>query len=84
MEINQPQNPGWAANFANVHESGRKIRLFRDRSSLAIAISQIPQTSKKNKRSLTPTRALCPFTPRAGVNGNPKTRASLTEFGMTR
>jgi hypothetical protein len=33
---------------------------------------QIPQSSKRNKRSLTPTRAL------------KKTRASLTEFGMTR
>jgi len=34
--------------------------------------SQIPLSSERNKRSLTPTRAL------------EKTRASLTEFGMTR
>jgi len=35
---------------------------------------------RENKRSLTPTRALYPFTPKAGVNGDPKARASLTEF----
>jgi len=80
------QEPELAANFANIHESEKTIAgfaLIRDRSSW-YSIPQIPQTAKKNKRSLTPTRALCPFTPKAGVNGNPKTRASLTEFGMTR
>jgi hypothetical protein len=48
-----------------------------------VDFTDIVEFQKTNKRSLTPTRALCPFTPKAGVNGNPKTRASLTEFGMT-
>src|SRR6478609_4281992 len=35
----------------------------------------------KNARSLKATRPLiCPFTPKAGANGDPKTRSSLTPF----
>ena len=37
-----------------------------------------------NTRSLRATRPLiCPFTPKAGANGDPKTRDSLTPFEMT-
>src|SRR6478672_3612792 len=37
-----------------------------------------------NTRSLRATRPLiCPFTPKAGENGDPKTRDSLTPFEMT-
>ena len=36
-----------------------------------------------NARSLTPIRALCPFTPKPGANGDPKTRAHRRGFGMT-
>src|SRR5690349_20567365 len=35
-------------------------------------------------RSLRPTRTLCPFTPKAGVNWDPTPRARLTVVGMTR
>src|SRR5689334_25089815 len=37
-----------------------------------------------NTRSLRAARPLiCPFTPKAGANGDPKTRDSLTPFEMT-
>ena len=36
-----------------------------------------------NTRSLRPTRALCPFTPKTGVNGYPTARACLTDVRMT-
>jgi hypothetical protein len=35
----------------------------------------------ENTRSLRPTRALCPFTPKTGVNGTPKARARLRPSG---
>ena len=34
-------------------------------------------------RSFGPTRKLCPFTPKAGVNGDPESACSLTDLRMT-
>jgi hypothetical protein len=59
--VNRDGSRRVAANFANTEN--KKIPLVDS------SISQIPQISKRNKRSLTPTRAL------------KKTRASVTEFG---
>src|SRR5207253_10957991 len=40
--------------------------------------------SKRNARSFRATRPLCPFTPKAGVNGDPKSRVRLTPVRMTK
>jgi Bacterial capsule synthesis protein PGA_cap len=53
-----------------------------NRSEVPCAYSA-PNQSYENKRSLEPTRKLCPFTPKAGVNGGPNALARLTALGMT-
>jgi len=51
----------------------------------ARSLTPTPTPNAQQRRAWGPgTRApVCPFTPNAGANGDPKTRARFTGFGMT-
>jgi len=60
MEINRPGNRGWAANFANTHESAKKslFRVIRDRSSWYFDFTDTADFKRNNKVPHSYSRAL--------------------------